>query len=338
MGIIKLEHSPAIECAYSVVGKREHDGPLGKSFDFTDETDKFGMDTWEKAESEMQRLALDGVLTKSNNSISDIGAIFAGDLLNQCTGSGYGLAGFDSPYFGLYGACSTCAESLILASMLVDSGKLERAAAVCSSHNCSAERQFRFPLEYGGQRTPTAQWTVTGAAAFIVGQRQGISPRITSVLPGTVVDKGISDVSNMGAAMAPAAIDTLCRYFNESGESPSELDAIVTGDLGYEGSSILVEMLSKSGIDISKNHYDCGLMIYNREKQDMHAGGSGCGCSGTVLASHFLEKMKALELGRILFIATGAMMSPSSVLQGLSIPCIAHLVKIEMLTEGDLSL
>ncbi|MBQ7821853.1 MAG: stage V sporulation protein AD [Clostridia bacterium] len=333
MGIIKLKNAPAIECAYSVVGKREHDGPLGSKFDFFDDSDKFGMNTWEKAESEMQRMALDGALTKSKSNISDIGAIFAGDLLNQCTGSAYGLAGFDAPFFGLYGACSTCAEALILSSMLVDSHKLERAAAVCSSHNCSAERQFRFPLEYGGQRTPTAQWTVTGSAAFIIGTKDGLRPRITAVLPGIVVDKGITDISNMGAAMAPEAVDTLYRYFSDSGEAPDDFDAIVTGDLGREGSSILVEMLAKNGFDISKNHYDCGLMIYDREKQDMHAGGSGCGCSGTVLAAHFLEKLKALDHKRILFMATGAMMSPSSVLQGLAIPGIAHLIKLEMATE-----
>lgn len=333
MSIIELKNAPAIECAYSVAGKRESEGPIGKKFDFIDKSDKFKMDTWEKSESEMQRIALDGALTKSGYDISEIGAIFAGDLLNQCTGSAYGLAGFDAPYFGLYGACSTCAESLILSSLMVDSDKLPRAAAVCSSHNCSAERQFRFPLEYGGQRTPTAQWTVTGAAAFIVGKKSGFHPRITAVLPGTVVDKGITDISNMGAAMAPAAVNTLTQYFNESGEEPGDFDAIITGDLGYEGSKILVDFMKNNGYDISRNHYDCGLIIYDRERQDMHAGGSGCGCSGIVLASHYLEKLKNLDVKRILFMATGAMMSPSSLLQGLSIPGIGHLLKIEMLSK-----
>lgn len=333
MGIIKLENAPAIECSYSVVGRKESEGPLGKCFDFTDKSDKFKMDTWEKAESEMQRIALDGALTKSGEKISGIGAIFAGDLLNQCTGSAYGLAGFDAPYFGLYGACSTCAESLMLASMLVDSDKFSRAAAVCSSHNSSAERQFRFPLEYGGTRTPTSQWTVTGSAAFIVGTKSGFRPRVTEVLPGTVVDKGITDINNMGAAMAPAAVDTLTKYFDESKESPEDFDAVVTGDLGFEGSSILVEFMKDAGYDISKNHYDCGLLIYDRIKQDMHAGGSGCGCSAVVLASHFLEKLKNLDYKRILFMATGAMMSPTSLMQGLSIPGIAHLLRIEMMTK-----
>ena len=329
MRIIKLHNTPSIECAVSVVGKKEVDGPLGKLFDVCDQTDTFGADTWEKAESEMQRIALDTALTRSGLSVSGIGALFAGDLMNQCTSSSYGLANFDIPYFGLYGACSTCAESLILSSMLVDSGKIKKAAAVCSSHNCSAERQFRFPLEYGGQRTPTSQWTVTGAGAFIVGEGSERSPKITAVMPGIVVDRGISDVNNMGAAMAPAAINTIGAYFKESGESPDDFDAIVTGDLGFEGSNILVDILKAEGLDVSKRHRDCGLMIYDRKKQDAHAGGSGCGCSAVVLASHFLPKLKNGEFKKILFVATGAMMSPTSLLQGLAIPGIAHLLKIE---------
>ena len=330
MPLIKLNNRPAIEYSYSVVGKREHEGPLGRLFDYFDETDTFKMDTWEKSESEMQRIAFDGVLTKSGYKAGDIGAVFAGDLLNQCTGSAYGLAGFDVPYFGLYGACSTCAESLMLASMMVDAGKFDRAGAVCSSHNCSAERQFRFPLEYGGQRTPTAQWTVTGSAAFIVGNKEGFLPRVTAVMPGKVVDMGITDINNMGAAMAPAAIDTLTRFFRESGDGPEDYDAIVTGDLGYEGSKILTEILENDGIGITRRHFDCGLLIFDRKRQDVHAGGSGCGCSATVLSAYFLEKLKNLDYKRILFMATGAMMSPTSLLQGLSIPGIAHLLKIEM--------
>ncbi len=330
MSIIKLENSPAIEYAASVVGKREHEGPLGKLFDVHDDTDAFGKDSWEKSESEMQRIALDTALGKAKIAPSALGAIFAGDLLNQCTGSAYGLAGFDAPYFGLYGACSTAAEALILSSVMVDSGKLERAAAVSSSHNCSAERQYRFPLEYGAQRPPTAQWTVTGAAAFIVGSAAGFLPRIVEVMPGRTVDAGITDANNMGAAMAPAAADTFRRYFKESGMKPSDFDAIVTGDLGYEGSGILVELLDSEGIDISKQHSDCGLEIFERDKQDSHAGGSGCGCSAVVLAAYLLEKLRRLEYKRILFAGTGAMMSPTSLLQGLAIPGIAHLVRIDM--------
>ncbi len=325
-GILKLATRPAIISAASVVGKKEYDGPIGRVFDVVDETDTFGMPTFEQSESEMQRRALCLALDKAQLKIADVDALFAGDLINQCTSSGYGLASFDAPFFGLFGACSTIAEGLILSALLVDSGKLARAAAVTSSHYCSAERQFRSPLEYGGQRAPTAQWTVTGAAAFILGEGSGA--RISEVLPGRVTDKGITDATNMGAAMAPAAVDTLTRYFCESGRKPSDFSAIVTGDLGFEGSGILSDFLKIEGFDISKNHADCGLIIYDRELQDVHAGGSGCGCSATVLASFLLPKLESGELRDILFLATGAMMSPASIQQGLTIPGIAHLLHI----------
>ncbi|MBQ8508352.1 MAG: stage V sporulation protein AD [Clostridia bacterium] len=331
-GVIQLKHKPSILSVGTVGGKKEHDGPLGKMFDHIDETDTFGMPTWEQSESEMQRIALNTAMEAGGMKIHDIDAIFAGDLINQCTSSGYGLAGFDVPFFGLFGACSTIAEGLCLASMLVDSGKFDRAAAVTSSHNCSAERQFRYPLEYGGQRPPTAQWTVTGSAALILGQHDK-PPYITEVLPGRVTDKGINDANNMGAAMAPAAIDTLKRYFTQSKKSPDEFSAIFTGDLGYEGSGILIDLLRAEGIDIGRVHHDCGLMIYDRERQDMHAGGSGCGCGATVLAGHILPRMRELALTDVLFVATGAMMSPGAVQQGLTIPGIAHLVHISM-SEG----
>ncbi len=327
-GIIELSSRPSILSAATVVGKKEMDGPLARCFDKYDETDTFGMPTWEQSESEMQRIALNTAIDKGGFKIHDIDAIFAGDLINQCTSSGYGLANFDAQFFGLFGACSTMAESLVLASMLIDSGKYSRCAAVTSSHNCSAERQFRFPIEYGGQRPPTAQWTVTGAAALIVGEHAD-APYITNVLPGRVTDKGITDNANMGAAMAPAAADTLKRYFDESGMKPQDFDAIFTGDLGFEGSGILGELLMSEGYDISGVHNDCGLMIYERERQDVHAGGSGCGCSGCVLAGHILPEITAGKLGRILFVATGAMMNTASLQQGLTIPGIAHLVCIE---------
>lgn len=326
-GIIKLENRPSIISAASVVGKKEYNGPLGKCFDIVDATDCFDMPTWEQSESEMQRRALKMSLEKAGLTASDIDAIFAGDLINQCTSSGYGLANFDVPFFGLFGACSTAAEALMLAAMLTDCKKLRRAAAVTSSHNCSAERQFRFPLEYGGQRPPTAQWTVTGSGAFIVGEGKG--PYICDVLPGRVTDRGINDANNMGAAMAPAAIDTLTRYLNESGAEPDDFSAIFTGDLGYEGSGILRDLIKSEGYNIDKVHNDCGLMIYDREKQDVHAGGSGCGCSASVLAGYILKKLQCGELKDILFIATGAMMSPMAVQQGLTIPSIAHLLHIK---------
>ncbi len=328
-GIIKLETHPSVICAASVVGKKEMDGPLAKCFDYYDETDTFDKPTWEQSESEMQRIALNTALDKGGFKIRDIDAILAGDLINQCVSSGYGLATFDAQFFGLFGACSTMAEALILSSMLVDSGKYSRTVAVTSSHNCTAERQFRNPLEYGSQRAPTAQWTVTGAAAVVVGENTANKPYVAEVLPGRVCDKGISDANNMGAAMAPAAVDTLKRYFDESGSVPEDFDAIFTGDLGYEGSGILVDLLRAEGYDISGEHKDCGMLIYDRERQDMHAGGSGCGCCATVFAGHIFRELCEGRLKNILFVATGAMMNTASLQQGLTIPGIAHLLHIK---------
>ncbi len=327
--IIKLRNRPSVLSYSSVVGKKESDGPLGTLFDYIDKTDTFDMPTWEQSEGEMQRIAFNIALEKGGFTPRDIDTIFAGDLVNQCTSSGYGLANFDVQFFGLYGACSTMAESLILASMLVDRGIYKHTAAITSSHNCSAERQFRFPLEYGGQRTPTAQWTVTGSAAVILGEHNK-PPYIADVMAGKVCDKGINDTANMGAAMAPAAADTLLRYFNESGKSPDDFDRIFTGDLGVEGSGILIDLLGEKGYNIKNVHRDCGMIIYDLKKQDVHAGGSGCGCSATVLTSYIIPKMKKLEFKEVLFMATGAMMSPTSIQQGLTIPSIAHLVHFTM--------
>ena len=314
--------------AASVVGELEKKGPLGACFDIHSNDDRFSQKTWEKAESEMQRLALNTALAKGKLHEGDIDAIFAGDLLNQCVGAAYGLKDFSVPYFGLYGACSTAAEGLILSSLLVSGGMLRRAAAVASSHNCTAERQYRAPIEYGGQRTPTAQWTVTGAGAFVVGEVEGAKAIISGVSPGMVLEKGIKDSANMGAAMAPAAADTLLRFFADTGTDPLQYDLIATGDLGYEGGSILCELMRLEGVDISPVYNDCGMMIYSRETQDTHAGGSGCGCSAAVLASYLLPKLERGELRRILLLGTGAMMSPQSVQQGEYIPAVAHLVLI----------
>lgn len=312
--------------AASVVGRLEKEGPLGECFDLHCEDDRFAQKTWEKAESEMQRLALNTALAKGELHEGELDAIFAGDLLNQCVGAAYGLKDFSIPYFGLYGACSTAAEGLILSAMLVSSGLIRRAAAVASSHNCTAERQYRSPIEYGGQRAPTAQWTVTGAGAFIVGECEGAQAIIGGVCPGIVVERGIRDAANMGAAMAPAVVNTLLRFFEETKSKPADFDLIVTGDLGYEGGSILCELMALEGVDIRPVYHDCGMMIYNKEIQDTHAGGSGCGCSAAVLASYLLPKLERRELRHVLFIGTGAMMSPQSVQQGQSIPAIAHLV------------
>ena len=323
--ILKFDGGASIVTAASVVGKYEKEGPLGDCFDLHDSTDKFGMNTWERAESEMQRLAFNTALAKASAKERDIGVLFAGDLLNQCVSSSYGLLDFDIPYFGLYGACSTAAESIMLASSFVSAGYVTTAAAVTSSHYCSAERQYRTPIEYGAQRSPTAQWTVTGAGAFIIG-REGRA-RVCEGMAGIVVEKGINDASNMGAAMAPAVVSTLCRYFSESGMGVNEFDLIVTGDLGHEGGAILCEMMSAQGLDIRGRYTDCGILIYDKS-QDKHAGGSGCGCSAVVLASHLLPRIERGDLRRILFIGTGAMMSPSSIQQGQAIPAIAHLVAI----------
>lgn len=324
--IIKFGGSVGFSTSASAVGGCEHKGPIGDCFDIHDETDRFGKSTWEKAESEMQRLALNTALSKAKLAEGDIDALFAGDLLNQCVGSSYGLLDFDIPYFGLYGACSTAVEGIILAAALCSAEHAARCAVVTSSHNSAAERQYRTPIEYGGQRSPTAQWTVTGAGAFVI--EKNTSVEICEAMAGIVIDKGITDASNMGAAMAPAAISTLTRYFKASGTSPEDFDLILTGDLGFEGGSILCELMQVDGYDIKKRYNDCGMLIYDREAQDMHAGGSGCGCSAVVLASYILPKLARGELSDILVIGTGAMMSPSSVLQGESIPAIAHLARL----------
>lgn len=324
--IIKFKNAPTIISTYSVVGKKEFEGPLGAYFDEHGTDNKFGMTSWEKAEGEMQRRALSGALKNANLTDSQVDILLSGDLLNQCVGSSYGLLDFDIPYIGLYGACSTCAEGLAIASCFVGNGTANICASVTSSHFCSSERQFRFPLEYGGQRTPTAQWTVTGAGAFIVGQGGNIE--ITEIVFGKSMDMGISDINNMGAAMAPSAIDTLKRYFNESSHSPEDFDLIVTGDLGYEGSEILKDLLLQDGYDIRKNHVDCGLLIFDRTKQDVHSGGSGCGCSASVLSSTILKNLENGSTKDVLFLGTGALMSPMTLFQGESIPGITHLIRL----------
>ena len=336
-GIIKPVREVYIVASEAVVGHEEHGGPLGKSFRVWDnKDDSFGMDSWEKAESEMQRLAFEGIVAGADFSAEDFGAIFAGDLLNQCVGSNYGLMGFGIPYFGLYGACSTAAEGLIL-STLVSGATGILCGAVSSSHNCSAERQFRYPMEYGGQRTPTSQWTVTGAGAFAVSTDASLTKygenavQVADVMPGIVVDKGISDINNMGAAMAPAAAATILRYLKSSGTEPADYDLIITGDLGREGSGILQELMRSEGYEIASVYKDCGLLIYG-DGTDKHAGGSGCGCSASVMAAHIIPEMRRGVYKNVLFIGTGALMNPVVLNQGESIPGIGHLVH---LTAGE---
>lgn len=327
MRVVRLKNPPSVIGWAAVVGKKEYEGPLGADFDLHDETGEFGMDTWEKSESEMQRLALNLALAKGKCTQDMPEVIFAGDLMNQCTGSAYGLLGFGKPYFGLYGACSTFAEATVLSSMLISAGYFDNAAAISSSHFCSAERQFRFPLEYGGQRAPTAQWTATAAGALIL-RASGAGPYVTEVVPGMIVDKGINDINNMGAAMAPAAIDTLTAYFTETGKTPDDFDMILTGDLGKEGHGITLSLMKENGYDMTRVYNDCGLLLYGGDSQDVHCGGSGCGCSASVICGHILKRFARGELKNVLYLATGALMSPGRIKQGASIPGIAHLVRL----------
>lgn len=327
MNTVELKNRPAIIAYASVVGKKEGEGPLGALFDEVNEDNTLGEESWEKAESRLQKTALQTAVRKAALQNADIDYVFAGDLLNQCIGSSFGLRDFEIPMIGLYGACSTMALSLSMAAQFVGSGAAKYAAAVTSSHFCSAERQFRFPLEYGGQRTPTAQWTVTGSGAVVLALSGG-TPYVHSFTIGKIVDLGVRDANNMGAAMAPAAADTIARHIRQSGAKPSDYDLIATGDLGQVGSELLFELLHKEGLDIAPQHNDCGLMIFDREKQDVHAGGSGCGCSASVLCSDILGRMKRGELRRVLFCATGALMSTTSSQQGESIPGIAHAVEL----------
>ena len=324
MSIIKLKNRVGICAVSSVCGKKEHDGPLGGGFDEYSKDDRFGAKTFEQAEEEMQRRCLAHALRKGGFSPCDVDAVLAGDLMNQCTASSYGLLPYGIPHIGLFGACSTMAEAVLLSALLVDGGHFRRCAAAASSHYCTAERQFRTPVEYGGQRTPTAQWTVTGAGCAVIDRGESCM-YIKDVLPGRMIDRGVTDAANMGAAMAPAAADTLIRYFRESGTSPSGFDVILTGDLGSEGNSIAVELLLCEGIKTGDNFTDCGILMY-RADQDVHSGGSGCGCSAAALASYLYDGFRNKSIKNALFVGTGALMSPMSVAQGHSIPGIAHLV------------
>ena len=266
-------------------------------------------------------------LSKAGKTPDEVDFSLAGDLLNQCIGSSFGLRSLNMPFIGLYGACSTMALSLGLASMLVDCGAARVTVASTSSHFCSAERQFRLPLEYGGQRTPTSQRTATAAGASVVERRQSGKPAVDAVTIGRITDLGIKDANNMGAAMAPAAANTIADFLKDTSSSPSDFDMILTGDLGKVGSRLLCELLQKDrGIDIESVHADCGLLLYDAEKQDVHAGGSGCGCGASILNSYIMRRLESGELSRVLFVATGALMSPTSSLQGESIPSIAHAV------------
>lgn len=327
-GIISFSGGCFIAQTATTVGKKEKQGPMNSWFDATEEDEYFGQSTFEQAESEMVHRNLQLLFSKANLQEDTVGAVLGGDLVNQCTGTSFGITGHKIPFLGLYGACSTIAEGLLLGASLVSGGFLPNAVALASSHFCTAERQYRFPPEYGSQRPPTAQNTVTGAGAFLLtGEDTGI--RVSDGVLGMIVDGGVTDANNMGAAMAPAAADTILRYFDHSGRSLNDFDAIVTGDLGQEGLELTDELLQKCGLDIAPKHMDCGVLIYDAKKQDMHAGGSGCGCLASVLGSYFYQRLCRGELKRILAIGTGALLSANSALQKLSIPSVAHAVCIE---------
>ena len=324
---IEFTQKPIITAWASVAGKKEKMGPLGHGFDVTNDDTYFGETTWEQGEKKMQQIALETLASKAGLLQTDFELVFSGDLLNQCIGSSFTLRNTGIPHLGLYGACSTMAESLLLASMTVSGGYFDKVVAMTSSHFASSERQYRFPLGYGGQRTPTAQWTVTGSGAALVCS-YGNGPRIESCTVGTVTDLGIKDANNMGAAMAPAALATIKAHFEDMHTSEDDYDLIVTGDLGQVGKDALLALGRKEGLTLAGKLQDCGTLVFDLQKQDVHAGGSGCGCSAITLCSELLNKLSAGKLRKILFCGTGALLSPTSTQQGLPIPGVCHAVCI----------
>lgn len=337
---LRFSEAPFILESGSVVGTKEGEGPLGGLFDLVGDDDKFGQDTWEKAESSMQTDALTTALGKANLGASDMDYVFAGDLLGQSMATTFGVESFRIPWFGIYGACSTCGEAISLAAAFVAAGYARYAAAVTSSHFGSAEKQFRFPNQYANQRPMCATWTVTGSAAFVIGhddtcKKETSNPRrvrIEGITTGVVVDYGIKDAMNMGAAMAPAACELIVNHLKDFGRRADYYDRIITGDLGSVGQKILIDLCRQKGVDISKNHEDCGMKMFDSANQNTGAGGSGCGCSATVLSAYYLPKLRSGELSRILFVPTGALLSPVSFNEGESVPGIAHGVVLEAVT------
>lgn len=311
-----------------IAGSKESEGPLAKQIDHLSMDDKFGMDSWEAAESFLQKEAVRILLEKTGVDKREIRYLFAGDLLGQSIASSFGLLDYEIPHFGLYGACSTCGESLSLGAMTVATGLASKVVCVTSSHFASAEKEFRFPLEYGAQRPKSSTWTVTGSGAFLVTGERTVNAlaAITEVTTGRIIDMGVKDSSNMGCAMAPAAADTIRQHLDDFGRAPEEYDWIITGDLGQVGSQALIDLLSQKGIDISNNHMDCGTTIFDVEKQQVGSGGSGCGCAAVTLASHILPRIKSGEWNRVLFLPTGALLSKTSFNEGLAVPGIAHAI------------
>lgn len=327
MRTVRFKNPPSIIGAGCIGGKKEGEGPLGEYFNRICTDALFGEKNWERAESKFLENAVESSLISAGMDAVDV--MISGDLINQCASSSFAARELGFPFFGIYGACSTFGEGLALGSMLVSSGYFDSSLVAASSHFCSAEKQFRTPLNYGGQRTPTAQWTVTGAGAAVLSLAHK-PPFVTHVTVGRVRDRGITDANNMGAAMAPAFADTLITHFKETGRTPQDYDMIYSGDLGIVGKEIATKLVMDGGYDISNNYDDCGCMIYDVEKQDVHAGGSGCACSATVFCGYLLKKMYSGELNQILIVPTGAMLNTSSPLQGESIPGIAYAAAISM--------
>lgn len=327
---IKIPVPVYIRASASIAGSKEGDGPIGDLFDMVGVDDKFGSNTWEEAESTLQKETLQLAIGKAGLSGEDIRFLLAGDLLAQSMASSFGLASFQIPLIGLYGACSTCGLSLVMAAALIVGGMAQYVASVTSSHFASAEKEFRYPLGYGNQRPLSATWTVTGSGAFILSSLKGKKDRavITGLTIGKIVDLGMKDSMNMGACMAPAASSLICQHFADFGRTPEDYDRIITGDLGLVGQRVLLDMLAEKGFDLSGKHMDCGIEIYD-EKQDAHAGGSGCGCSAVVLSALILKKLEEGEWKRVLFVPTGALLSKTSFNEGKSIPGIAHALVLE---------
>ena len=325
---IKFDTPPTITECSSIVGPKEANGPLAKYFDKTLEDEFWGEKSWEKAESKIIKENVNLVISKSGIAINEIDCVFAGDLLNQCISSSFGLRDENIPFFGIFGACSTFVESLSLGAIAVE-GFANNVLCATSSHFCSAEKQFRFPLELGNQRPPTSQWTVTGSGAAII-SKKGNGPYITHITPGKIVDMGIKDANNMGAAMAPAFCDTLITHFLDTGRNPSYYDAIISGDLGHIGKEISIDITKSQGYNIKSNYNYCGVLIFDKNTQDTHSGGSGCACCGSVFSGYFFRQLRQKKLKKILLIATGALMNSTSSQQGESIPGIAHAISIEI--------
>ncbi|MFV0441876.1 MAG: stage V sporulation protein AD [Lachnospirales bacterium] len=328
---LSFDNKIYITTTSSIVGPMEGEGKLKKYYDIILDDMYFGEDSWEKAESKLVKENFKNCIEKSNFKTEEIDYMITGDLLNQSIGSTFGIKDFGIPFFGIFGACSTMGEGMGLGSVLIDGGFATNILVGASSHFCSAERQFRYPLELGSQRPPTASWTVTGDGAVILSKNGDDSmPYINRITTGKIIDLGVKDAFNMGAAMAPAAADTLISHFEDFGIQPNYYDLIVTGDLGYYGRDIVIEMVKNKGYDLSENYNDCGILIYDREDQNTDAGGSGCGCSAVTFAGYLYQNMLKKDIRKLLFVPTGALLSSVSTQQGESIPAIAHAVSIEI--------